>query len=110
MAISYFTRACSRLSVFFRFPRLDSLGFLGRSVYVSRFHSFLDRHANVIASLPEARSFDFSTLSDAPGWYAVDSVVFHRGGGIEIGLEIGGDVEYYDLSDIEITAIAPSER
>jgi hypothetical protein len=106
MANRYFTRVCA-----FFLPRpFFALSLLGRSVYISRFPSFLERSADLLAVLaadhPDVHRFDWSGFTDPPGWYVVDSVAFHRGGGIEIG----DNVEYYDLSSLEIAAIVPSER
>lgn len=111
MAISYFTRARAFFSRFL--PRSFWAATLpGQTLYVSRFPSFLERSAGLLDALvvDDPNSFDWSNLIDPPGWYAVDSIVFHRGGGIEIGLQVSEGVEYYDLAEIDIAAIVPSER
>lgn len=108
MAIRYFTRTFARLSVFFRY--FSALRYIGHSVYVARFPSFADFCADVAVRFPGVNPSDFSHLYDCQGWYVVDSVINYRNGVTEIGLEIDGDIEYYDLSELTITAVAPSER
>lgn len=99
MAISYFTRLRVFFCAFFnklgfslpgsspgQFSQVISLALCGRRIFVSNFPAL-------------APGF-----SEPPGWYFVDSLVFHHTGFIEIGLGVA-DVEYYDISTIEITDI-----
>jgi hypothetical protein len=100
MAIVHFTRLCAFFRAFFnklglslayrsspdQFSQVVSLALCGRRIFVSNFPALVPG------------------LSEPPGWYFVDSLVFHHTGFIEIGLGII-DVEYYDISAIEITDI-----
>lgn len=65
----------------------------GQIVYVSKFP---------LISFPSI-NLDHA---EPPGWYFVDSVILLHSGDFEIGLElVAGTVEYYSLSEIEITDI-----
>jgi hypothetical protein len=105
MAISHFTRLCAffrrsihqaSLTFFYRnkqatFFQVLSLSLCGRSVYVSKF------------------PFLVLGFSLSPGFYFVDSVIHHHTGDIELGLEdTDGTIEYYSISDIEITDVIGS--
>jgi len=87
MAISYFTHLCAFLRRFnpYTFKQVSLLNVCGQSVYVSKFPPFA------------------LGVSDAPGWYFVDSVIYYHSGQVDLGLEITpGNIEFYPFSDIEI--------
>lgn len=92
MATRHFTRLCavlSRIVFFCRFLRS-----------VLRFSALLGRRIN-ISSFPNFYGFG---SSDRPGFYFVDSVVFHHCGDVELGL-VNADQEhigYYAVGDIVI--------
>ena len=99
MAIRYFTHLCAflrrslnqaGLSLAYRycptFKQVSLLNICGQSVYVSKFPPFA------------------LGISDTPGWYFVDSVIYYHSGQVDLGLEITpGNIEFYSFSDIEIT-------
>lgn len=90
MAISYFTHLCAFLRRFnpYTFKQVSLLNVCGQSVYVSKFPPFA------------------LGVSDAPGWYFVDSVIYYHSGQVDLGLEITpGNIEFYPFSDIEIDVI-----
>ena len=89
MTISFFARCYQAVLLLFcrYFPAFFAQNFCGRLVYVSRFP--------VIA-------LDYS---EPAGWYFVESFIFTHSGELQIGLELQLDnVEYYAISDVEITA------
>ncbi len=101
MATGYFTRLCA----FFRsslnkalllwvyrsspnrFIQILALRLCGRHVFVSSFPSLVP---------------GFSQVS---GWYFVSSIIIDHTGGLELGLGLGDDIDYYHFSDIEIDMI-----
>lgn len=91
MTISFFARCYQALlSLLCRFfPAFFAQKVCGRLVYVSRFPVIV---------------LDFS---EPAGWYFVNSFIFTHTGELQIGLEIQLDsIEYYALSDLEITDIS----
>jgi len=99
MATGYFTRLCVFFSSLLSKPflllsyrsspdiffQVLTLRLCGHYVFVSKFPSYLG-------------------FTDEPGWYFVDSVIFDYTGLLQIGLRMS-NVEYYDLSSIQITDI-----
>ncbi|MGZ6419024.1 MAG: hypothetical protein ACXWPX_10960 [Pseudobdellovibrio sp.] len=90
MSLSFFARCYQAVLLLFcrYFPAFFAQNVCGRLVYVSRFP--------VIA-------LDYS---EPAGWYFVESFIFTHNGELQIGLEIQLDsVEYYAISDLDLTAI-----
>lgn len=90
MTISFFARCYQALLLLIcrYFPAFFAQLICGRLVYVSRFPVIV---------------LDYS---EPVGWYFVDSFVFIHTGELQIGLELQlGSVEYYAISDVEITAL-----
>lgn len=74
------------LLLFNVFPFLLVRVLCGANVYVSKFPLF------------------FGIYSDPPGWYRIESFVFSDGQ-LQVGLEIKPDsVEYFQLSDLQISS------
>lgn len=90
MTISYFTRFYQALlSLFCRhFPVLFARIVCGRLVYVSKFPTWVLGY------------------SEPAGWYFVESFCFDHTGELQLGLEVElGSVDFFSLTDLEITAI-----
>ncbi len=90
MILSFFSRCYQAVLLLFcrYFPAFFAQKVCGRLVYVSKFPALV---------------LDYS---EPAGWYFVDSFIFTHSGELQIGLEIELDsVEYYVISDLEITAI-----
>jgi hypothetical protein len=101
MATSYFTPLCAFFRSSFnkalllwvyrsspnRFIQILALRLCGRHVFVSRFPSLVP---------------GFSQVS---GWYFVSSIIIDHTGGVELGLSLGDDIDYYHFFDIDIDMV-----